>query len=359
MKTKLPENKGKAVKWLSLCFRLIRINLQTRKPPFTVRLQTIQQPARIVIKSCKNSMKKKPHAKPFLKWAGGKTQLIREIERSLPSLVRTNEFTYIEPFIGSGAVLFWGLNNFPNLKRAVINDVNMDLINAYKIITEQPKKLIEVLKEFQNQYHELEADDEKKKNYYYDKRDFYNTRSADKITHAALFIFLNRTCFNGLYRVNRKNLFNVPMGSYKRPTICDEQNILAVSDALQDVEILNGDFEKTLTYADENSFFYLDPPYKPLSATSNFNSYAEGEFDDAEQSRLKDFCVKIGKQNAKWMLSNSHVYEDDFLDKLFEEFNINRVKAKRFINSKGDKRGSLDELLITNYQSEDAYLFAF
>jgi DNA adenine methylase len=292
--------------------------------------------------------------KPFLKWAGGKTQLIAEIERRLPPLVRENEFTYIEPFVGSGAVLFWMLNYFPNLKKAVINDVNADLINVYKIIAEQPEPLIEVLKEFQDEYHGLENDEEEKKEYYYVKRHLYNERLETPVRRAALFIFLNRTCFNGLYRVNRKNHFNVPIGSYKRPTICDEQNIFAVSEVLQNVEILNSDFEKTLEFADENSFFYLDPPYKPLSATSNFNSYAEDNFNDDEQIRLKEFCVKLNKQNAKWILSNSYVHDDNFLEKLFEEFYINNVKAKRFINSKGDKRGSLDELLITNYSFEQS-----
>jgi DNA adenine methylase len=303
-------------------------------------------------------MTKKTYAKPFLKWAGGKTQLIAEIQRSLPPIVRSNQFTYIEPFIGSGAVFFWMLNNFPNLKKAVINDINADLINAYKIIAGQPKELIKVLKEFQNQYHDLETNDDKKKEYFYEKRDSYNARNADKITQAALFIFLNRTCFNGLYRVNRKNLFNVPIGSYKTPAICDEQNILAVSDMLQDVEILNLDFGKTLAYADEISFFYLDPPYKPLSATSNFNSYAEDEFGDNEQIRLRDFCVKLDVLQSKWILSNSDTGDNDFFDELFRDFFIKRVDAKRMINSKGDKRGNLKELLITNYQTEKAFLFA-
>lgn len=301
---------------------------------------------------------KKPHAKPFLKWAGGKTQLIAEIEARLPSLVRRDEFIYVEPFVGSGAVLFWMLNQFPNLKQAAINDINADLIITYQIIREQPQSLIEVLKEFQTEYYESETNEEKKKAYYYAKRDQYNSRQADLPTRAALFIFLNRTCFNGLYRVNRNNLFNVPIGSYKRPMILDEANILAVSDALQNVEILNDDFEKTYAFVNPNSFFYFDPPYKPLSATANFNSYAKGEFDDAEQSRLKDFCIELDKKKAKWMLSNSDVQDDDFLERLFEKFNISRVKAKRFINSKGDKRGSLDELLITNYQSESLGLFA-
>jgi DNA adenine methylase len=304
-------------------------------------------------------MKKKSNAKPFLKWAGGKTQLITEIECRLPPLVRENEFTYVEPFVGSGAILFWMLNNFPNLYKAVINDVNADLINVYKIVANQPKPLIEVLKEFQAQYHELESDEEEKKEYYYVKRHLYNERTEDSVTRAALFIFLNRTCFNGLYRVNRKNHFNVPMGSYKRPMICDEQNILAVSKALQDVQILeSGDFEKTLEFADENSFFYLDPPYKPLSATSNFNAYAENEFDDNEQTRLRDFCVQLNNRKSKWILSNSDVQDNDFLEKIFEDFHIKRVKAKRTINSKAEKRGSLNELLISNYPQTEAMLFA-
>lgn len=294
----------------------------------------------------------KSKAKPFLKWAGGKTQLISEIEKLLPLEIRSNKFTYIEPFVGSGAVLFWMLNNFPNLEKAVINDINSDLINTYKVIASKPNKLISILKELQNQYHDLQINEAKKKEYYYKKRDLYNTRSTDKITQASLFILLNRTCFNGLYRVNKSNLFNVPIGSYEEPRICDEENILAVSDTLQNVEIINGDFEKTLSYADENSFFYLDPPYKPLSATSNFNSYTENIFDDKEQIRLKDFCMKLDSHKSKWLLSNSHIQDNDFFYNIYNDFCINRVKAKRIINSNSEKRGSLFELLITNYQFE-------
>ena len=297
-------------------------------------------------------MAKKSHAKPFLKWAGGKTQLIAEIERRLPQFVESNHFTYVEPFVGSGAILFWMLNNFPKMKKAVINDINADLINAYRTIAGLPNDLIKVLKEFQNEYHSLENDADKKKEYFYNKREHYNKRDRDEITQAALFIFLNRTCFNGLYRVNRKNLFNVPMGSYKQPTICDEQNILAVSYALKNVEILNGDFEETVKYAEENSFYYLDPPYRPLSATSNFNSYAEGVFDDKEQIRLKNFCEKLDFNQSKWLLSNSDIQTNNFFDNIYGKFYINRVDAKRIINSKPDKRGNLKELLITNYPYE-------
>ncbi|HOT13625.1 MAG TPA: DNA adenine methylase [Bacteroidales bacterium] len=276
-------------------------------------------------------------AKPFLKWAGGKTQLINDIERALPKDIYTNKFTYIEPFLGSGAVLFWMLNNFPNLKKAVINDINDDLINTYKIIAFKPNELISILEILQNEFHGLEGQDEAKKKYYYSKRDLYNTRKEEQTGQAALFIFLNRTCFNGLYRVNRKNEFNVPMGSYKRPTICDKENILAVSKALQKVEILCGDFEETLNYADKNTLFYFDPPYKPLSETSSFNSYSRDEFNDAEQIRLRDFCYKLDTLGHTWILSNSDVkgkdIKDNFFDNLYSDFNIQRVYAKRSINA--------------------------
>jgi len=296
-------------------------------------------------------------AKPFLKWAGGKTQLINEIERSLPYEITNKKFTYLEPFVGSGAILFWMLENFPKLEKAVINDINADLINTYRTIASKPKELISILQILQNEYHKLEGKDEEKKEYYYKKRELYNTRKEEKSGQAALFIFLNRTCFNGLYRVNKSNGYNVPMGSYKKPTICDDQNILAVSNVLQKVEILCGDFEATLKEATSNSFFYFDPPYKPLSNTSSFNSYAKDEFNDEEQIRLRNFCSKLEKQGHKWMLSNSDVKgkdnNDNFFDEIYSEFSISRVKARRSINANPEKRGELTELLINNYIKRD------
>jgi len=301
-------------------------------------------------------------AKPFLKWAGGKSQLINDIERTLPDEITKEKFTYIEPFVGSGAVLFWMLNNFPKLEKAVINDINEDLINTYKTIASNPKELISNLQILQNEFHDLEGNENNKKIYYYQKRDLYNTRKLDKSGQAALFIFINRTCFNGLYRVNSKNLYNVPMGGYKKPTICDKENILSVSNALQKVEILNGDFEQTLNYADNNSLFYFDPPYKPLSETSSFNSYAKDDFNDNEQVRLKDFCSKLNVLNHTWILSNSDVkgkdINDNFFDDLYSDFNIQRVDARRSINANPMKRGKLTELLITNYKSiEEMFIY--
>lgn len=294
-------------------------------------------------------------AKPFLKWAGGKTQLINQINKSFPKEIFNNNLTYIEPFVGSGAVLFWLLNNFNNIKKVVINDINEDLINAYKIIASKPKELISILKQFQNEYHELDNKEEEKINYYYNKRDIFNSRKVNNTTHAALLIFLNRTCFNGLFRVNKNNEFNVPIGSYKKPTICDKENIIAVSEALQNVEIISGDYENTLEYATKNTFFYFDPPYKPLSNTSSFNSYSKNEFNDEEQIRLRNFCKKLDILGHKWMLSNSDLKgknkNDEFFDEIYSDYYINRVIAKRVINANPEKRGELNELLITNYQT--------
>lgn len=291
-------------------------------------------------------------AKPFLKWAGGKTQLIEQIKEQLPENIQQNKFTYIEPFVGSGAVLFWMLEHFPNLENAIINDINTDLTNSYKTIKNDVYGLIQILSEWEIKYHNLVDNQELKKEYYYEKRTLFNARNSDQTTQSALFIFLNRTCFNGLYRVNRKNEFNVPIGSYKKPQICNTENLLAVSKVLQRVEILNRDYSETLQYATENTFFYFDPPYKPLSETSSFNSYSKDEFDDEEQIRLKEFCDTLNEQGHQWILSNSDVKGKDpnnnFFDDLFANFNIIRVNARRSINANPSKRGKLTELLITN-----------
>lgn len=295
-------------------------------------------------------------AKPFVKWVGGKTQLLNDIEKAIPdNLVRGSYTTYIEPFVGGGAVLFWILQRYPNITRAVINDINPDLITSYKVIKETPLQLIEVLLKIQTEY--LKLDEENRKQYFLLKRDCFNTKSLEPIENTALFIFLNRTCFNGLYRVNSKGHFNVPFGKYSNPKICDEQTIIEDSKVLQKVEILTGDFEKTLNFADNNCFFYFDPPYKPLSETSSFNSYSKEDFNDNEQIRLGNFCKKIDMLGHKFILSNSDVKgknpNDDFFDDLYEQFSIKRVHATRMINSNTEKRGKLTELLISNQLSED------
>jgi DNA adenine methylase len=302
------------------------------------------------------------NAKPFLKWAGGKSQLINDIRTALPIELTSQKFTYVEPFVGSGAILFWILENFPNVERAIINDINADLTNTYKVIAENPKMLIAVLDEFQKLYYTFENDAEGRKAYYMQQRALFNERSTNKETQAALFIFLNRTCFNGLFRVNKSNGFNVPIGSYIKPTICDAENLMAVSKVLQRVEILTGDYKETLKYAEHPALFYFDPPYKPLSKTSSFNSYAKDEFGDNEQIQLRDFCKTLDDQHHYWLLSNSDVkgkdMTDTFFDDIYEEYNINRVWAKRNINANGAKRGKLTELLITNYAYEQALSIA-
>ena len=301
-------------------------------------------------------------AKPFLKWAGGKTQLITDIEKVLPKKFMNKKFTFVEPFVGSGAILFWILNNFPKVEKAVINDINADLTNVYKIIASNPIELISVLKDFQEEYHSIDLEVDNKREYYTKKRTLFNTRSTDKATQAALFIFLNRTCFNGLFRVNKSNGFNVPIGSYKKPMICDADNIFAVSEALQKVEILTGDYQQTLLYAEKPALFYFDPPYKPLSKTSSFNTYSKEEFDDNEQIRLRDFCKTLNTLDHHWILSNSDVkgkdMDDNFFDDIYEDFNINRVFARRSINANAEKRGKLTELLITNYKNEQTLSIA-
>ncbi len=290
----------------------------------------------------------KKTAKPFVKWAGGKNQLLKIIDEK----ISTDIDTYIEPFVGGGAVLFHLLNYYPNIKTVVINDINSDLINTYKTIKDDVEKLILVLKDWQDEFYNVLNDEEKKKCYYYYKRMLFNQRISDTTTQSALFIFLNKTCFNGLYRVNRNNEFNVPIGSYKKPLICDSDNLRAVHYVLQKVHILNGDFEQTLSFAQKNTLFYFDPPYKPLSETSNFNSYAKDEFNDDEQIRLANFCKKLDSIGCNWILSNSDVKgvnpKNNFFDDLYKSFQINRVFAKRSINSNASKRGQLTELLITN-----------
>ena len=296
--------------------------------------------------------KENSQIKPFLKWAGGKTQLIPEIAKRIP-YSKHDSFTYIEPFVGSGAVLFWILNNYPNISQVVINDLNTNLINAYQAISNNLEELISILQVLEKEYHAIENDSEAKRQYYYFKREQFNLQKNEKIERSALLIFLNRTCYNGLYRVNNNGLFNVPMGSYRKPLIFKEENLRRTSMALRKIALLSADFEETLAFSGKNSFFYFDPPYKPINSTSSFNSYNKLEFNDNEQLRLKEFCDKLNKKGHKWLLSNSDPEDLEgnkgFFDNLYANYTIERVLASRNINSKGEKRGKLNELLIRNY----------
>lgn len=289
-------------------------------------------------------------AKPFVKWAGGKTQLLEEVQKSLPAYIHLrDDITYIEPFIGGGAVLFWILQTYPNIKRAIINDINTELICTYRIIKSDVDNLINLLAVIQNQYTSLNSEERRK--YFLEKRKLYNSKASSELETAALFIFLNKTCFNGLYRVNSKGEFNVPHGKYANPKICDKENLVAVSNILQKVEILCGDFEGTEIYAGKNSIFYLDPPYKPLSDTSSFTSYTKKGFNDAEQVRLRDFCTRISEKKAHFIASNSDPKETtgvSFFEQIYRQFKIKRVFATRLINANSDNRGLISEIMISN-----------
>ena len=290
-------------------------------------------------------------ARPFVKWVGGKTQLLDDIKKTLPrDFSRRNEMTYVEPFVGGGAVLFWILQEYPNITRAVINDINAELICTYRVIKYDVENLILELSRLQNEYLPLNEVDRKK--YFLAQRERFNERDTSEVEIAALFIFLNRTCFNGLYRVNSKGKFNVPHGRYANPKICDEETLRADSAVLQRVEILCGDFAQTSKYAHDNVLFYFDPPYRPLTDTSAFTSYAKEGFDDAEQIRLRDFCDLIAKQKSLFVASNSDPLnvdnEDVFFDHLYKMFSIKRVSAARMINSKGNGRGAISEIMISN-----------
>ena len=288
--------------------------------------------------------------KPFLKWAGGKGQLLGIINENLPASFET----YIEPFVGSGAVVFDLLSNRTDLKKVVINDINSDLVNTYTIIRDNCERLVQELYDLQENY--LAESEDGRKIMFYEIRDKYNRREAEDVTLACYFIFLNRTCFNGLYRVNASNRFNVPHGKYKNPKICDKKNLFAVSEALQRVEIHNEDYETLRDGVSEGCFVYLDPPYKPISETSAFNSYSAVKFDDDEQIRLKEFCDAVNDQGGFFMLSNSDPAAIDpknrFFDDLYAAYRIQRIGAKRAINANGNSRGEVSELLITNYENE-------
>lgn len=297
----------------------------------------------------------KTKAKPFLKWAGGKTQLLSTIDSFLPeSFRRKEDVTYIEPFVGGGAMLFYMLQKYPNIKRAVINDINPRLIKTYTVIRDNPCALIGTLKDLQISFRAL-GDIEHRKHLYLTIRDRFNLKQLTDIEEAAYMIFLNRTCFNGLYRENSTGGFNVPFGKYTNPTICDETLILADSELLQKVEIINSDFAATEAYVDGYTFFYFDPPYRPLDATSSFNSYVKEAFDDNEQIRLKNFYTDLSLQGCHEILSNSDCRgrneADLFFDELYQDFIIERVSAKRSINANPSRRGSLTELLIRNYNN--------
>lgn len=292
-------------------------------------------------------------AKPFIKWAGGKTQLLTQFENILPhNLEEAEHFTYIEPFVGGGAMLFHMLQKYTNIGRVIINDINPNLITAYRVIRDTPERLITDLKMLQREFRQ-NSNEEARKEYFLRIRKSYNEDTHNDVTNTAMFIFLNRTCFNGLYRVNSKGYFNVPFGKYTNPTICDEELLLEDSKILQNVEILCGDYTLIERYVDNNTFIYFDPPYRPISTTSSFTSYSKENFDDTEQTRLAHFFARLSRYGCKMMLSNSDCCaqnpNDTFFENLYGNFIIDKVHASRFVNAIPSKRGKLTEILVRNY----------
>jgi DNA adenine methylase len=269
---------------------------------------------------------------PFLKWVGGKRQIMPEIEQHLPKGIKS----YIEPFIGGGAVLF-----HLQPKNAIINDFNSELVNVYNVIKNDLENLIVDLQKHRNE-----------SKYFYEIRALDRTEAFENLTNverASRIIYLNKTCYNGLYRVNNSGEFNSPFGKYKNPNIVNEPTLRAVSSYLNsnNIRIENTDYETILKEADRNSFVYLDPPYHPVSESSNFTGYVQGGWDESDQIRLKEACDWLNKKGVKFLQSNSSV---DFIKELYSEYQIHIIKANRAINSDGDKRGEVEEVLIKNYE---------
>ena len=294
-------------------------------------------------------------AKPFVKWAGGKGTLIKQLIEHLPSNFKDQQnVTYIEPFVGGGAMLFYMLTHYPNIKHAIINDVNQDLINCYQLIKKDPIKLITLLKCLRDEFYQLTSIDEQSK-YYYQKRKKYNNNELSIEERAACFIFLNKTCFNGLYRVNTSGKFNVPFGKYKTPKICDEDVIMADHKVLQNVDIFSGEYNNITKHLEKKyNFIYIDPPYRPLSESACFIEYTHNIFNDTEQEKLKIYCDMLTQKDCKVMQSNSNSIDNDgkpYFVKLYDTYHINQVKAHRFINAHAGKREKETELLIMNYET--------
>lgn len=267
--------------------------------------------------------------KPFLKWAGGKRSLLPQFKRFFTAAGSYNR--YFEPFVGSGAVFFW-----LRPEQSLLFDLNQDLIDTYRVVRDQLPELVTVL-----EAHALQHS----KAFYYDIRARDSDR-LNRVERAARFIYLNRTCYNGLYRVNQSGQFNVPFGNYKNPTICDVATLSAASKALQGAQLDVSDFEDALQGAEKGDLIYFDPPYQPLSKSSSFTSYTGGGFNATDQERLANLFINLDRRGCRVLLSNSNA---PLIRDLYKGFNIHEIEARRAINSKANGRGPITELLITNF----------
>lgn len=298
-------------------------------------------------------------AKPFVKWVGGKTNLIKILESQLPAdFDSQTDVTYIEPFVGGGAMLFHMLTRHQNIRRVVINDINKGLIRCYQLIKEEPQTLIELLRPFEQRYYEL--NDEEREQYYYEIRKKYNEDNLSENERAAYMIFLNITCFRGMYRENASGGYNVPFGHYAKPKICNVDVIMADHEALKKVDIYCGDYKKVISHLGKGyNFVYLDPPYRALEGSSNFNQYSKNGFSDKEQAELKVFCDRLTSKGCKVMQSNSDSTNKDgtsYFETLYEGYTFGKVLASRYINAYAEKREKQSEVLITNYDNPKAML---
>jgi len=302
-----------------------------------------------------------PTAHPFLKWAGGKTQLLRQLNQRLPPEIKNGEITrYVEPFVGGGAVFFHISHKFPFTTRYIF-DLNEELILLYRVIKKSPNKLIHELDILEYEY--ISGRDEDRERLFYSVRNLFNQKKPEIdfrkydpgwVTRAAYTIFLNRTCYNGLFRMNRKGEFNVPFGKYKNPRILNKNNLSSVAGILKATNIIPGDFTKCKMCVDNKTFVYFDPPYRPLNDTSSFTAYSKDGFSDKDQERLAVLFKDLDKKGAKIMLSNSDPGnenpDDSFFEELYSDYTIERVPARRIINCNGSQRGEINELIITNYR---------
>lgn len=293
--------------------------------------------------------------KPFLKWAGGKTKLLKGIEQRLP--VGFNEWkdvTYVEPFVGGGAVLFHMLSKHQNIKHAIINDINQMLMKAYSFIQQNPDAIVDGFRSLVSEFNKLSCDSSRE-DFYYRTRKLYNSLPIPDEQRILFFLFLNKTCFNGLYRENQDGNFNVPFGRYQSISF-DEKNIFEVHKALQSVLILCGDFDNVFSFIKEgNNFIYIDPPYRPVGKNMNmFTQYDRSGFKDNDQQRLKDLCNIFGQKGCKIMISNSDSYIEDetsYFEQLYEGYLIDRIQVTRTINTYNAKELRPKEVIITNYET--------
>ena len=289
-------------------------------------------------------MPKNTQVKPFLKWVGGKTKLLSEIEKNLPKNLIKKRFNYVEPFLGGGAVFFHLIQKF-DIEKAYLNDLNNKLIDVYKDVRDKNTELIQKLKKLESDYYGSSD----KKTFFLDKRNEFNTikKSTEK---SALFVFLNKTGFNGMYRENSKGEFNIPFGKMKAPMICNKKLLTQINKILNDNEIVfsSKSFEKVIV-DEANTFYYLDPPYRPVSKTSSFTNYTRRSFSEKTQQLLKEYCDTINSKEAFFMQSNSYS-NDGFFQKLYKDRKINNLNVTRTISADGSKRNKVKEIIIRNYE---------